>query len=156
MLNRNQRAGITRIRTSAHTLGVEQGRYTKPVTQSVTPLNERFCKFCCAHQDQDSDKESCIDDEFHFLMICKVFNTKRNCLFGRVSAFDKHFSSLTAYQKMATLLCPSNINIAKLVNKFISIVFEARKRIEKGESMDLGYFTNNLNNSALSDSSNDS
>ena len=57
---------------------------------------------------------------------------------------------------MAMLLFPSNINVAKLVNKFITIVFEARKRIDRGESMDLGYFTNNLNNSALSDSSNDS
>ena len=119
VLNRNQRAAITRIRTSAHTLGVEQGRYTKP----ATPLNERLCKYCCKDTDKESfinnvtDKESFIDDEFHFLITCKVFNTKRNCLFGKVSAFDKHFNNLTAQQKMATLLCPSNIKSALIREK---------------------------------------
>ena len=117
-------------------------------------MNVTVCKYCC--DQRDTDREPLIDDEFHFLVICKVFDTKRNCLFGKVSAFDKVFINLTDQQKMALLLCPSNIHIAKLVNKFINIVLEARKCIDRGENMDLGYFSIIFNDSALSDSNNDS
>ena len=53
---------------------------------------------------------------------------------------------------MVTLLCPSNIKVAQLVNKFITIVLEARKRIDKGENIDRGNFTDfEANDNADSD-----
>ena len=38
--NRNQRMHLTRLRTSAHHLGVERGRYKN------IPFKERFCSYC--------------------------------------------------------------------------------------------------------------
>ena len=149
VLNRNQRSSITRFRTSAHLLRVELGRYTVP----KTPLNERTCIYCV---DNQGGGVPFLDDEFHCLMVCPTFTTKRNCLFGKISAFDKNFAFLTAQHQMLTLLCPSNKRIAQLVNKFISIVIDARKRIDKGESMDRGNFTDfQLDDSAVSDSDSD-
>ena len=62
--NRNQRQWLTRFRTSAHTLRIESGRYTRP----VTPITERKCTYC---------KDDEIDDERHFVLFCKTFNIKR-------------------------------------------------------------------------------
>ena len=145
--NRNQRSSITRFRTSAHTLGVELGRYTVP----PTPLNKRTCGYCGDHQVLGSQRPQ-IDDEFHCLMICPTFSIKRNCLFGKISAVNHNFANLTAQQQMVTLLCPSNNKVAQLVNKFIKIVLEARKRIDKGENIDRGNFTDfEANDNAVSD-----
>jgi hypothetical protein len=38
--NRNQRMHLTRLRTSAHNLGIERGRYKN------LPFKERFCSYC--------------------------------------------------------------------------------------------------------------
>merc|ERR1711947_31077 len=40
--NRNQRSALTRLRTGSHVLGVERGRWTRP----VTPLEQRTCSYC--------------------------------------------------------------------------------------------------------------
>ena len=69
--NRNQRAWLSRYRTSAHNLRVESGRYTYP----VTPLSQRVCVFC--------DSGEC-DTELHAILFCDTFNLKRQCFFGRV------------------------------------------------------------------------
>ena len=53
ILNKSQRAWLTRYRVSAvPNLGIECGRYTRP----VTPVASRLCKYC------SSDR---IDDEQH-------------------------------------------------------------------------------------------
>ena len=89
-------------------------------------------------------------------MACKAFTNKRNCLFGKISSIDSHFLSISDQQKFVTLMCPSNVKIAKLTNRFISIAFEARKRIDRGENIDRGQFTEfQLNDSAFSGYSSD-
>ena len=68
--NRNQRAWLTRLRTSTHTLRVELGRYTVP----VTPLSDRTCLYCNQNaslglpsNDDESHLDSPpVDDESHF------------------------------------------------------------------------------------------
>ena len=136
--NRNQRAWLTRIRISAHSLHIETGRY------KGTPLNERLCKFCNLNK---------LDDEYHFCLICPTFLTKRNCLFGKLSSINPYFPSLNNNQKLSTLLCPTNPKSTKLINKFISIVCKARSRIDNGDPMDIGGFTDHdLNDSDLNES----
>ena len=134
--NRNQRAWLTRMRISAHSLRIETGRYVK------TPLNERLCRFCDLNE---------IDNEHHFCLICPTFYTKRNCLFGKLSSLNPNFPGLNNKQKLSTLLCPTNSKSGKLINKFISIVFKARSRIDNGNPMDMGGFTNQ-NESDLNES----
>ena len=138
--NRNQRAWISRIRLSAHRLCIETGRYTQP----ITPVCERVCKYC---------ETGSIDDENH-LINCPKFSTKTNCLFGKISAFNPEFLILNNQDKILSLLCPVNPKIAKLFNKYIGIIFNARTRIDNGEPMDRGLFSNT--DSFLSSESDDS
>ena len=61
--NRNQRQWLSRYRTSAHTLRIETGRYTRP----VTPIEERKCMYC---------KADSIDNANHFILLCETFKVK--------------------------------------------------------------------------------
>ena len=79
--NRNQRSWLTRYRTSSHTLRIETGRYTRP----VTPIIERICCYC---------EEKCIDDVKHFIFICDTFKIKRQCFNSRVRALFPNFDMM--------------------------------------------------------------
>ena len=117
--NRNQRAWLSRYRTSAHNLRVEQGRYTSP----VTPLSDRTCVYC--------DSGMC-DTEKHFILFCDTFKLKRQCFFGRLSVIYPEFMSLTNEQKLIAILCPSTTDMAKCVSKFLGIMTQTRKEIDMG------------------------
>ena len=91
--NRNQRHWLSRYRTSAHSLRIELGRYTSP----ITPLLERTCRYCQSGE---------CDDERHFILCCDTFKIKRQCFFGRLSALHANFLSLSAEHKLCFILCP--------------------------------------------------
>ena len=76
--NRNQRHWLSRYRTSAHTLQIELGRYSCP----VTPVLERKCRYCSSGE---------CDDEQHFILFCDTFKLKRQCFWGRLSALSPSF-----------------------------------------------------------------
>jgi hypothetical protein len=76
--NRNQRSWISRLRTSAHSLGIERGRY------SNVSLAERYCVYCVTqhngegeavdrHGEGGSQAQQEVDSELHFLAICTRF-----------------------------------------------------------------------------------
>ena len=44
-----------------------------------------------------------------------------------------NYESLTDNDKISTILCPTMVTSAKLVNKYINILFKARKSIDSGE-----------------------
>ena len=67
--NSKYRIALSKFRTSCHSLKVERGRYTNP----ITPLERRLC-FVCRE----------IEDEIHLIMHCQLFETERLDLFGRV------------------------------------------------------------------------
>ena len=59
------RASLIRLICSSHRLGVETGRWTRP----VTPQENRKCTVC-----------NILDDEYHLLLECTVFNDFRKKL----------------------------------------------------------------------------
>ena len=79
--NRNQRCFITRLRVSAHHLGIEKGRKTRP----VTPIEKRICDYCkpnpASDQMRPTNQQAHIDTEFHFVTQCDCFTVSRNCFF---------------------------------------------------------------------------
>jgi hypothetical protein len=121
--NRNQRAWLSRLRTSSHHLEVEKGRY------SGTPLNERWCRYC---PPACEDSYGRLGTEEHFLHDCTTFANQRRCFFAKYSQILPIFPSLSREEKVRTMLCPASNAASKLINKFISIMFVGRDKIEEG------------------------
>ena len=117
--HRNQRAWLSRYRTSAHPLRIETGRYSTP----PTPLSERICLYC---------ESGVCDTEEHAILVCPTFNLKRQCFFGRVKTMLPNFEALTADQQLLTLLCPATTQLAKCVSKYLGIISDSRKQIDLG------------------------
>ena len=150
--NRNQRTWLTRLRTSAHTLAIEKGRYCGK------PIEQRICTYCTPSAATQAppaqppptgstssgttpSPQGCIDDEFHFLMKCNTFTTSRNCLFGKIASIYPGFSQLNENQKFTYLLTPKTAQESKLTSKFIKILFEWREKVDQGLSVEhLGIF----------------
>ena len=124
ILNRNQRAWLSRYRTSAHNLGIESGRHTYP----VTPLSQRVCVYC------DSGK---CDTEQHAILECDVFKLKRQCFLARVTALCPGFPFLTTEQQLVKILCPATTALAKCVSKYLGILTKIRNEIDCGLEVDI-------------------
>ena len=126
--NRNQRCWLCRLRVSAHHLAVEKLRYSRP----PIPPELRFCEYCGGGS-QNLPKSQ--DSEIHFLMECNNFELKRACFLKRLECHVPNIMSLSKENKVKTMLCPTSPQAAKLVNKFIGIMFNARENIDKGENI---------------------
>ena len=122
--NRNQRKFLTRFRLSASNLDIERLRYTK------TPVSSRTCKFCDHLFDEGDIKP--LDDERHFFK-CETFINKIYCLTLKLTTLLPDFINLTKEEQILTLMCPTSPQSAKIVNKFIKIIFEARDKISDGQ-----------------------
>jgi hypothetical protein len=121
--NRGQRAWLSRLRTSSHHLEVEVQRYRG------IPLHERHCRYCPPAAE---DQYGRVGDESHFLHDCVTFSNQRRCLFAKLSCVLPAFSSMSREDKVKTMLCPVSVMAAKLINKFIGLMFKARDKIEDG------------------------
>ena len=64
---------LSRFRISANRLEVKIGRWHKPV-----PLNERKCRTCL----------NCLEDEFHFLLECPLYNELRKHILNHINGKD--------------------------------------------------------------------
>ena len=120
--NKSQRAWLTRYRVSAvPNLGIESGRYTRP----VTPVTSRLCKYCSINS---------IDDEKHAILECNTFLIKRNCFFGKLISLLPNFDQMSLEHKLLTILCPANADIALCVSKYLKIISETRTKLDQGLS----------------------
>ena len=126
--NRNQRCWISRLRVSAHNLALEKLRYRRP----PIPPELRFCDYCGGGT-QNLPKFQ--DNETHFLMECKTFEIKRACFLKRLECFVPNINKMSKENQIKTMLCPVSPQAAKLVNKFIGIMFKARENIDNGENI---------------------
>ena len=63
-------------------------------------------------------------------MVCKTFNLKRQCFFGRVAAMVPNFMLMTNEQQLKTVLCPTTTQLGKCVYKFFGIISETQKEID--------------------------
>ena len=122
--NRNQRQYLTRFRVSASNLDIERLRYTN------VPVTSRTCRFC-DHLYFNSDLKP-IDDERHFFQ-CEQFENKLNCLRLKITSLLPNFINMNNEQQFSTLMCPTTPQTAKIVNKFIKIIFDSRDRISNGQ-----------------------
>jgi hypothetical protein len=87
--NRCDRAAICKIHISAHPLMIERRRHLK------IPRTERYCLLCKSNQ---------TEDEKHFLLHCKKFNTQRNIFNEKISNIIENASYKNANNKMGSQL----------------------------------------------------
>ena len=61
------RIALTRLRTAAHRLLIETGRWVKP---KPIALENRKCIITC----------NIIEDEFHFILVCPMYSSFQNII----------------------------------------------------------------------------
>ena len=128
--NRTQRADLTRLRISSSRLAVEVQRYQRPRVPEI----KRYCMYC-RPGGVDNHLEGYIDNEEHFLTSCSTFTLDRNCMFAKLESVSKGYVNLSKEHQAATLLCPTSVVTAKLVNRYIQLIFKVRKSLDEGLSL---------------------
>ena len=87
--NIRHRIMLTKFRVSAHDLEIEKGRYNnKPIK-----AEERYCKFC------KSNNNLIVEDEFHFLMICPLYQINRDLTIKQVCEFFPNLTQINLKQQ---------------------------------------------------------
>jgi len=112
------RKWLTQLRISSHCLKIETGRYTKPIK---TPLAERKCTLCQSGE---------VEDEFHFILKCNLYETERKLLFDSLKAFlvldyndeQKVFNTIMTCHN-------GDFEVANLVQSYVKDAFQKRKSI---------------------------
>lgn len=113
--NEYHRKALTKLRISAHNLQIERGRYTIPYTQK----ENRLCRYC-------KDK---IEDEYHFMMDCDLYNNDRLSLFNKLYGICPLLQQLQEKDKFIYMLSSSG-NVIRLVAEFIHNNLEKRTVVE--------------------------
>ena len=109
--NNKYRIAMSRFRASSHTLEIERGRYTIP----ITPIGNRLCHIC-----------NVVEDEFHFLLQCQLYSNERRALFNQISEILPEFVRLPDPNRFVFLLCNEHNSILSWVGKFIYNSFNKR------------------------------
>ena len=116
--NRNYLTAISRFRTSSHSLHIETGRHTTP----ITPKALRICNFCQLNS---------IDDERHMLLECPFHNPEREILIQSLQSSIpiRTFShDLNTFISVMQLKHPDSINA---LGKYLCTGFLRRKEAVK-------------------------
>ena len=118
--NSKHRQCIAKLRTSAHCLAIETGRY-----QNQKP-EERICKFCNL-----GDKE----DETHFLLKCPLYNNIRNQHLTPILEKNPQTLSLAAFDKTVWLLAAPDLTIQQEIGKYCYLSFNLRYKVKIGNNI---------------------
>ena len=127
--NRNQRCDLTRLRVSAHRLGVETQRYKRP----PVPRTQRYCAYCPPVPVPGGLSIRPVDDECHCLTSCVVGQQERPQLFQSIASSNSKFIDLSNEDKFKYLVCPTNNTDCKLVSRFLQKQFSDRAKIDTNE-----------------------
>ena len=123
VINRNQRCHLSRLRTSAHRLGIEVLRYRRP----AVPRHLRYCDYCTL----DGTAPRPLDDECHALTQCTVGAEARVGLYSSMTESNREFPSLSKIDQFKLLVCPTNPTDAKLVSRYLQLIFNTRDSIDQ-------------------------
>ena len=104
-LNKAARSAFCKLRISAHKLMIETGRYVVP---KIPPEN-RLCQVCNLKE---------VEDEFHFVMRCRLLEQPRQILFSELSdIFDTDNISHDILFKM--IMSAKDFDVIQCVKKFV-------------------------------------
>jgi len=101
-MSRQQRSLLAKFRGGILPLQVETGRW-----QNVA-WGDRICKLC---------NQNSVEDEFHFLCTCELYNDQRISLFEKVTAKNAEFAIFSLEDKFIYLLKFENREVAKYLER---------------------------------------
>ena len=102
---------LTKFRTSSHTLEIERGRHTNP----ITPVEQRLCNVC--HE---------LEDELHFLLGCNMFTDERIAFLYQIQNEYSQFITLDNKEKFIFLLQNEDSQVITWTAKFIHHAMKKR------------------------------
>ena len=102
------RQALSRLIMSAHCLNVEAGRWARP----VIPLIERHCVICPGK----------IEDEFHFLFECTLYNELRQ------QYIPRYYACRPSMHKLVNLFDTCSKKTMRSVAKYVYLAFQSRSR----------------------------
>ena len=103
------RHALITFRLSNHRLAVETGRWHKP---HPIPYSDRKCPKC-----------NILEDEFHFLFECQMYNELRN------KYIPKFYVSSPSMEKFIQLASSNDKQLCLRVSSFIYKAYEIRKTV---------------------------
>ena len=106
----SSRNAISKLRLSAHRLNIEVGRHRK------IPLLERTCEHCPNE----------IEDEFHFIMVCKEHSTERNILIQHARQYINDFEDLTHEEQFHAIMSNEDCSFQYKLSNYIKMCFMNR------------------------------
>lgn len=126
--NRNQRCHLSRLRVSAHRLGCERLRYSRP----PVPRDQRFCDYCPPKPGPGGQLVRPIDDEVHCVTSCIVGREARAVMYTAVNSTNNNFVNLCKVDQFKTLVCPTSAKNCTSINVFLGKHFTERQHIDMG------------------------
>ena len=111
--DRQVRSDMCKLRISAHDLMVEKGRYCYPKVE----FDKRYCRFCPRQ----------VENEYHFVFECKLYNTERNIMFNDILKIFPNFTCLDKSEQFIKLLSCTDFELTTIFSKYVSLCFNLRK-----------------------------
>ena len=99
-LAKGVRSVYAQFRTGVLPLQIETGRYDK------TPLENRICKLC---------RTNVIEDEYHMLCICPIYNDARTDMYNTIRQIDTYFPGNHDRITFIYLMKHHQITVAKFI-----------------------------------------
>ena len=107
------RKSLTQLRVGAHKLQIELGRHSVPY---IDPA-ERICKNCDLGD---------VEDEFHFMIKCPLYNRLRQVLYEKITCKFPIFEMYDHRNKFIWLLGNLDTGVLNLVAAFVYDCFKWR------------------------------
>ena len=92
---------------SNHQFGIRTVQYKK------TRIDQRFCKIC--------NENGCVEDEFHFIMICKEYQPERIEFCRKINQVIVPFESFTSREQFIFLMSTNDTLLVYFIDKCLQI-----------------------------------
>ena len=118
--NLESRRLFTKLRTSAHNLAIETGRYTRP----ITPRDKRLCLFC---------NQAATEDEYHMLMDCSLYTDERKLFHDALHIFSDIDFNIPTNTYITLMTClEGDTEFAKEICTYVNKCFLKRNDTLEG------------------------
>ena len=117
VMSRRRRSLRSQFRTGILPLEIETGRYV-PIFYKTWKKNRKrttnkfLCKVCRLND---------IENKYHCLCVCPVYNSRRTILFKEVELKHVHFHTLSLSDKFISVMKHCQIEVSKFINEAWSI-----------------------------------